>query len=215
MKLYSYWRSSASYRVRICLNVKGLDWESEAIHLVQDGGQQHSEKFLKVNPSGLVPAFVDKDITLNQSLAIMEYLEELYPKPPLLPVDVRQRAGVRALCYDIACDSAPLNNLRVRQYLKNELDVTPEKEKAFLFHWLALTFSALETRAKSSDFLSGDFLWGNQVTMADTVLIPQIYNAIRLNYDMSQHPKLDQVWQHCNTLDAFIDALPENQADAD
>ncbi|MFT5209279.1 MAG: maleylacetoacetate isomerase [Flavobacterium sp.] len=209
MKLYSYWRSSASYRVRIFLALKSLDWDSETIHLVQDGGQQYSEGFLEINPSALVPAFVDGDVTLNQSMAIMEYLEEKFPEPALLPSDIGKRAKVRALCYDIACDASPLNNLRVRKYLTNEFGVTTEKEKAYLVHWLKLTFNALEERADG-----GDFLLGETATMADAVLIPQIYNAIRIEYDMSQHLKLSRVWQHCNTLRAFIDAQPENQSDA-
>ena len=209
MKLYSYWRSSACYRVRIFLNLKGVDWDSETVHLIKDGGQQHSRDFLEINPSGLVPAFVDGDITLNQSLAIMEYLEEKFPEPALLPENIGERAKVRALCSDIACDASPLGNLRVRQYLTNELCVSSEKERVYLFHWLGLTFNALEERAGEDNFL-----WGQTATMADAVLIPQIYSAIRLEYDMSQHPKLSTVWQHCNTLQAFIDAHPKNQDDA-
>ena len=215
MKLYSYWRSSASYRVRIFLNLKGLDWQQEAIHLVKDGGQQFSENFLKLNPSALVPAFEDEDLVLNQSLAIMEYLEEKYPEPALLPNNLGDKALCRALCYDIACDAAPLNNLRVRQYLGKALSVTSEDEQTYLHHWLAISFDALETRLnnRGSDF-QGRYLWGDSATMADAVLIPQIYNALRLKYNMREHPKLYGIWQHCNTLDAFVQAQPENQADA-
>jgi len=212
MKLHSYWRSSASYRVRIFLNLKGVSWDQETVHLVQDGGQQHTASYRKLNPSGLVPVLEDQGLTLNQSLAIMEYLEEKHPNPALMPAKAADKARVRALCYDIACDAAPLNNLRVQQYLSKELQISDEAKEAYLFHWLELTFSALEERVEKSADIR--FLFGDQLTMADVVLVPQIYNAKRLQYDMSQHPKLDAIWHHCNTLKPFIDASPENQPDA-
>jgi maleylacetoacetate isomerase len=214
MKLFGYWRSSASYRVRILLNLKGVNCERHAVHLVRGGGEQHSEAYQRLNPNRLVPALEDNGLILNQSLAIMEYLEELYPKPALLPVDPKQKAVIRALCYDIACDAAPMNNLRVVNYLSNELGVSDDNRMAYIFHWLGLTFDALEDRATSLLGSTGKFLFHDKLTMADVVLIPQIYNARRFNYEMSKHPLLNAIWFHCNSIDAFVDALPENQADA-
>ena len=215
MKLFGYWRSSASYRVRILLNIKKVDCEQQAVHLVKDGGQQYSEEYGRLNPNRLVPALEDGGLVLNQSMAIMEYLEELYPEPALLPEDLKQKAIVRALCYDIACDAAPLNNLRVVNYLSNELGVSDDQRMTYVFHWLGMTFKALENRANARLKSSGKFLFHDRLSMADVVLIPQIYNARRFSYDMTQHPVLDAIWFHCNNLDEFIDAQPEKQADAD
>jgi maleylacetoacetate isomerase len=184
------------------------------VHLVKNGGEQHSEAYQRLNPNRLVPALEDNDLVLNQSLAIMEYLEEMYPNPALLPKDPKRKAIVRALCYDIACDAAPMNNLRVVNYLSNELGVSDEDRMTYIFHWLGLTFNALEDRATSLLSSSGKFLFHDQLTMADVVLIPQIYNARRFDYDMTRHPTLNAIWHHCNSLDAFIDAQPENQPDA-
>lgn len=211
MKLYGYWRSSASYRVRIALNLKGLDYEYEPVHLVKDGGQQHSEAYRKLNPARLVPTFIDGDVRLNQSLAIIEYLEECYPDTPLLPSTPADKAKARALAYDLACELQPVTNLRVLQYLTGELNCSDEQRLAWITNWVERSFTAFEQRLTE---YAGDYCYGNSVTLADICLIPQVYNAQRFNLDLTAYPILMAVHDRLQMLDAVQQARPENQADA-
>ncbi|NWO02706.1 MAG: maleylacetoacetate isomerase [Idiomarinaceae bacterium] len=211
MKLYGYWRSSASYRVRIALNLKGLAYEYEPVHLVKDGGQQHSEAYRKLNPARLVPTFIDGDVRLNQSLAIIEYLEECYPDTPLLPSAPTDKAKARALAYDLACELQPVTNLRVLQYLTGELNCSDEQRSAWIANWVEKSFTAFEQRLTE---YAGDYCYGNSVTLADICLIPQVYNAQRFNLDLTSYPTLMAVHERLQALDAVQQARPENQADA-
>lgn len=215
MKLYGYWRSSAAYRVRIALNLKMLDAEQISVHLVKEGGEQHKADFAKLNPQHLVPALVDNDETgefsLSQSLAIIEYLDEKYPSTPLLPASIVDKAMVRAMAQSIACEIHPLDNLRVLQYLTGELKVSEDQKMAWYHHWIHLGFTALETQLAK---YSGDYCFGNQVTLADICLVPQVYNANRFNVDLMAYPNIVRIVDNCNKLDAFKNAAPENQADA-
>lgn len=211
MKLYGYWRSSASYRVRIALNLKGLTYEYEPVHLVKDGGQQHSEAYRKLNPARLVPTFIDGDLRLNQSLAIIEYLEECYPDTPLLPSAPADKAKARALAYDLACELQPVTNLRVLQYLTGELNCSDEQRSAWIANWVEKSFTAFEQRLTE---YAGDYCYGNSVTLADICLIPQVYNAQRFNLDLTSYPTLMAVHERLQALDAVQQARPENQADA-
>ncbi len=216
MKLYSYWRSSASYRVRIALNLKQIPYEYVPVHLVKDGGQQHQEQYTNLNPSHLVPTLVEFeneiDLVLNQSLAIIEYLDERFPDVcRLLPEHRFDRARVRTVVYDLACDTQPIQNLRVLNYLSDELQVTQEQRNDFARHWIEKGLQSVEKRIQNT---AADFCFGFNVTMADVVLVPQYYNAVRFGIDMSQFPQIERVVKHCSSLPAFIDALPENQPDA-
>ncbi|WP_394200934.1 maleylacetoacetate isomerase [Shewanella waksmanii] len=216
MKLYGYWRSSAAYRVRIALNLKQLQAELISVHLVKDGGQQHSEQYAKLNPQELVPTLVVEDaqgaeLVLTQSLAIIDYLEEQFPQTPLLPQTAFDKAQVRAMAFAIACDIHPLNNLKVLQYLAKELKVTDESKSQWYHQWIHQGFKAIEAQLAEH---AGQYCFGDSVTLADVVLIPQIYNAKRFNVDLSAYPLIEQVWYNCNQLEAFKLALPENQADA-
>lgn len=217
MKLYGYFRSSASYRVRIALNLKGLDAEHVPVHLVNNGGEQLSENFRALNPEALVPALMDTDagqqIVLSQSLAIMEYLEEKYPTPALLPDNAADRAHVRSLGLAIACEIHPLNNLRVLKYLTTTLGLSDEQKNAWYQHWCISGLAALEQRL-ASDKRTGDFCFGHAPTLADCCLVPQIFNAQRFNCDLSGMPTLMRVNQRCLEMDAFIKAMPMNQPDA-
>lgn len=217
MKLYGYFRSSASYRVRIALNLKGLDAEHVPVHLVNNGGEQLSENFRALNPEALVPALMDTDagqqIVLSQSLAIMEYLEEKYPTPALLPDNAADRAHVRSLGLSIACEIHPLNNLRVLKYLTTTLGLSDEQKNAWYQHWCISGLAALEQRL-ASDKRTGDFCFGHAPTLADCCLVPQIFNAQRFNCDLSGMPTLMRVNQRCLEMDAFIKAMPMNQPDA-
>lgn len=217
MKLYGYFRSSASYRVRIALNLKGLDAEHVPVHLVNNGGEQLSENFRALNPEALVPALMDIDagqqIVLSQSLAIMEYLEEKYPTPALLPDNAADRAHVRSLGLSIACEIHPLNNLRVLKYLTTTLGLSDEQKNAWYQHWCISGLAALEQRL-ASDKRTGDFCFGHTPTLADCCLVPQIFNAQRFNCDLSGMPTLMRVNQRCLEMDAFIKAMPMNQPDA-
>ena len=211
MKLYTYFRSSAAYRVRIALNLKGLACEQIAVHLTHEGGEQHSEVYRQINPSELVPTLIDAEFTLNQSLSILEYLDEKFPAMPLLPQDLQQRARIRALSLSIACDIHPLNNLRVLQYLTESLHLTDEQKKQWYRNWVITGFKALEAQLEHSN---GQFCFGQQPTMADCCLIPQVYNALRFDIDLSAYPKIQSIYQHCNTLAAFQKAAPDMQPDA-
>lgn len=211
MQLYTYFRSSAAYRVRIALNLKGLNADLIPVHLVNNGGEQHSEAYKAVNPSELVPTLVEDDFNLSQSLSILEYLDEQHPEVALLPQDAQQRALVRAFSLAIACDIHPLNNLRVLQYLTGTLQVTDEQKTKWYKHWVETGFKTLEALLAQSN---GEFCFGEQATLADCCLIPQVYNALRFNVDLSAYPKIASIYQHCNTLAAFQNAAPEAQLEA-
>ena len=205
--LYDYFRSSACYRVRIALNFKGLSYDLHEVHLVKDGGQQNAASYLALNPQGRVPALAENNEVLTQSLAILEYLEEQYPEPTLLPKDPVLRAKVRAAANTIAMDIHPLNNLSVLQYLQQTLSVDDEQKQAWYGHWVQVGFRALEAQLKS---IAGPYCFGKQLTFADVCLIPQMYNARRFNVDIQDCPTLQRVYEHCMQLDAFAQADPDN-----
>ena len=207
--LYGYWRSSAAYRVRLALAFKGLGYKSKAIDL--RSGAQSGVGFTMLNPQGLVPYLIDGDVGLNQSLAIIEYLDETYPDPPLLPGDAVARARIRAAALTIACDIHPLNNLRVLNYLKGPLAVAPESVDLWAEHWITTGFAALEEAAAAS---TGRYLFGDSVTLADLCLVPQMYNARRIRADLTAFPSLVAIDKKLNALPAFRCARPEAQPDA-
>ena len=212
MKLYNYYRSSAAYRVRIALNLKGITWQHVGVHLLK--AQHQAPDYLRLNPAGLVPTLVaDDGAVLTQSLAIMEYLDEMMPQSaPLLPKGAVDRAHVRALALSLVCDVHPLNNVRVLNYLTNELGVTAEQKNAWIGHWMALGLEAFEqTLAQSS--MSGHFCFDDMPTLADAVLVPQVFSARRFNVDMTKYPRIVAIDALCNTLPAFISASPKNQPD--
>lgn len=212
LRLYAYWRSSASYRVRIALNLKGLRYEIVPVHLVQGGGEQHAAEYLRVNPQARVPVLADGATVLNQSQAILEYLEDIYPQPALLPEDPVQRARVRAFCMTLVADVQPLQNLSVFQYLTGRLGVSEADKDAWARHWIVRGLSALE--AELSGRLDGPFVFGARPTLADCVLVPQIYNAERFGCDASAYPQLARIAAHCRSLPAFLRAHPDQQPDA-
>ncbi len=214
LTLYSYFRSSAAYRVRIALNLKGLPYEVIPVHLVKDGGQQHQAAFQAINPAELVPALGTGQQVLNQSLAIIEYLEELQPKPALLPGNALERAQIRALALDIACDIHPLNNLRVLQYLSGTLQVSEDTKASWYHHWIQQGFDALEQRLSQSPSC-GQFCFGDSPTLADCCLIPQLTNARRFNGEVSRWPTLTRIEANAMQLSAFQQAAPEQQVDAE
>mgnify|MGYP006138866269 CR=1 FL=1 len=211
MKLYGYWRSSAAYRVRIAMHLKGLAFESIPVHLVKDGGQQHSEDYVELNPNHLVPTFIDEDVKLNQSIAIIDYIEQKYPEVALYPNELASKAIVQAMALDIACEVHPINNLRVQQYLVNNLAVDDKQKQAWVNDWISLGFNAFE---KTLAQHSGKYCYKDQITVADLCLIPQVYNAQRFGIDMTLYPNICRVVDNCLAHPAFIAALPENQADA-
>ncbi|WP_322996014.1 maleylacetoacetate isomerase [Castellaniella sp.] len=210
--LYSYFRSSAAYRVRIALALKGLEYDVVPIHLLKDGGEQLGAAYLARNPEGLVPAFSENDHTLSQSLAIMEYLDEVYPEVALLPAAPADRARVRALALLVACDIHPLNNLRVLRWLAHNLKVDQAARDDWYRHWILTGFQALETRLQAVQ--TGLFCQGDQPGLADCCLVPQVYNAKRYHIDVSAWPTIARIATHCNTLSAFQAAHPDQQPDA-
>lgn len=211
MKLYTYFRSSAAYRVRIALNLKGLPYEMVPIHLTKDGGHQHKPEFHTVNPQERVPALaLSTGEVLTQSLAIIEYLDEIQPEPALLPADALARAKARSMAQIVACDIHPLNNLISLQYLKRELKHEQAAIDAWYHHWVIQGFKAMEEM-----ITPGPYLCGAQVTIADICLIPQVYNARRLKVPLDAFPKILAVEAACLKLPAFDKARPENQPDAE
>jgi maleylacetoacetate isomerase len=214
LTLYSYFRSSASYRLRIALALKGLAYETVAVHLLKGGGEQHQPAFRAVNPAGLVPVLQDGDSVLTQSLAIMEYLDEAYPASPLLPRDLLGRARVRALALTIACDVHPLGNLRVLNYVGDTLGAGEEGRKAWACHWIALGFEAFEEMLSRPGAPTGLFCHGDTPGMADCCLVPQVFNARRFGLDLAPYPTVKRIAEHCEALAPFVMAHPANQADA-
>ncbi|ENM5897490.1 maleylacetoacetate isomerase [Vibrio mimicus] len=209
--LYGYWRSSAAYRVRIALNIKQLTYESRAVHLSKDGGEQHHATFHHLNPSELIPVLIDGEFHLNQSLAIIEYLDEIYPEPRLIPARGAERYQVKALALDIAADIHPINNLRILQYLTAELAVSEDQKNTWYRHWIDTGFRGLEEKLSQT---AGEFSVGNRLSLVDVCLVPQVYNAQRFNLDMSCYPTLQRVTETLRALPAFVKAAPENQPDA-
>ncbi|MBV8305835.1 MAG: maleylacetoacetate isomerase [Gammaproteobacteria bacterium] len=213
MKLYGYFRSSATYRVRIALGLKGISWETVVVDLRAPARGQHTAEFRAVNPHGLIPVLIDGEHTVTQSLAILEYLEETHPQPPLLPRAPAERATVRALALAVACDIHPLNNLRVLEYLRSELAQDDAAVARWYAHWIAQGLTALERDAAR---LSGDgrHMYGRSVTLADVCIVPQMANARRFNCDLAPYPTLRAICAHLETLPAFAQAAPAVQPDA-
>ena len=214
MKLYTYWRSSAAYRVRIALALKGLSYQSHFIHLIKDGGEQLKPDYEAINPQHLVPSLELKDgKVLTQSMAILEFLEEAYPEPALLPEGNHDRAYVRAVCQSIISDIHPVDNLRVLSYLTGEFGIDSEQKLNWYKHWITLGFEALEKTLSQSGFM-GPYCHGCMPTFADICLVPQVYNARRFNMDLTPYPNIKQIDKTCQKLDGFVVALPEKQKDA-
>jgi len=213
MQLYTYFRSSAAYRVRIALNLKGLEYESLPVHLTRGSGEHRKSDYLALNPQGLVPLLVDGEARIAQSLAIIEYLEETHPQPPLLPRAAAERARVRSLALAIACDIHPLNNLRVLEYLRGPLGLDAAAVDAWYKHWIASGLRALESQAAQAH-AEQRYLVGSYPTVADICLVPQMYNARRFNCDLTPYPRLNDISAHLEALPAFAKAAPEAQPDA-
>jgi maleylacetoacetate isomerase len=208
MKLYDYFRSSAAYRVRIALNLKGLAYERHEVHLVRDGGEHLKADYRAINPQARVPALVLDDGTiLTQSPAILEWIEETHPEPPLLPADPIQRARVRAVAAIVACDIHPVNNLGVLKYLRGQLGHDQETVNAWYRHWIEEGFRAIETLVEGKPFCFGD-----RPSLADVALVPQVYNARRFNVPLDPFPKIARIDAACAAVKAFIDAGPEATA---
>jgi maleylacetoacetate isomerase len=211
VKLYSYFRSSAAYRLRIALNLKGLAYETVPVHLVKEGGHNRRPEFRAINPQMRVPTLVvPTGDVLIQSLAIIEYLDETHPEPPLLPKDSIARAQARALAEIVACDIHPLNNIGSLRYLKRELHHEQAAIDAWYHHWVLTGFEALEALVRP-----GPYACGGAVTVADLCLVPQVYNARRLNVPLDKFPKIVAIDTACLALPAFDRARPENQPDAE
>ena len=213
MKLHNYFRSSASYRVRIALNLKGLAYDYQSVHLSRGGGEQFSTLFRELNALTLVPVLEDGEHRITQSLAIIEYLDELHPRPPLLPSNPAERARVRALALSVACEIHPLNNLRVLNYLNQELGVGSEAKMRWYQHWVAVGLGALEAEIARGP--RGRFCHGDTPGLADCYLVPQLFNARRFDCDLSPYPKLLAIEEHCMALASFRDAAPDSQPDAE
>ncbi|NOL48766.1 maleylacetoacetate isomerase [Pelistega europaea] len=211
MKLYSYYRSSAAYRVRIALALKNIPYDIEAVSLVNNGGEHRTEAYAALNPQRLVPSLEDGGKVFGQSLAMLEYLEEKYPEPPLLPTDALGRARVRSIALLIAADTHPLNNMRVLKYLVNQFGFSEEQKLQWYHHWIRESFGALERMLQSPE--TGLFCHGDTPTLADCCLVPQVYNAYRFNCDISDFPTIVSIAKRCNQLDAFREAAPEQQQD--
>ena len=209
-RLYSYWRSSAAYRVRIALGLKEIDYDIVPVSLHPDDSEQHSDDYTRKNPQQLVPFYEDENVSLAQSTAILEYLEEQHTDISLLPRDPQLRGQVRAACQHIACDVHPLNNLRVLVYLRQELGVDDGQFNAWYAHWIHTGFRALEQEAAGQ---GGPFMLGEYPSLVDCYLVPQLYNARRFKVPLDDFPTIVRIADHCNTLPAFDEARPEIQPD--
>jgi maleylacetoacetate isomerase len=213
LKLYSYWRSSAAYRVRIALNLKGQPYEIAPVHLLRGGGEQHAPEFAEINPQEFVPVLLHGGRMLRQSMAIIEYVDETWPEPALLPVVARDRQRARAIAQMIACDIHPLNNLRVQKYLEEHLEADEADRERWTRHWIEVGFRAFEAML-DADAATGEFCHGDTPGLADACLIPQVYNANRFGVDMTPYPMIRAISERCVALPAFDAARPERQAGA-
>jgi len=213
LKLYTYFRSSAAFRTRIAINLKGIPVERISVDLRAPASEQRTPEFLAVNPQGLVPALIAEGTAIPQSLAIIEYLDELYPQPPLLPRAPIDRARVRAMALAVACDMHPLNNLRVLNYLRSPLEHDEDTVKRWYRHWIAEGFRALEQQAKHAS-ADGRHMFGSALTLADVYIVPQMYNARRFDCDLAAYPTLRAICAHLEAMPAFAQAAPEAQPDA-
>jgi maleylacetoacetate isomerase len=212
MVLYSYWRSSASYRVRMALNLKGIDYEIRPVHLVREGGEQFAEDYAALNPQQLVPTLVDGETVITQSLAMLEYLEERHAEPALLPRDAADRARVRAIAQAVACEIHPLNNLRVLKYLIGTAGLDEDAKLAWYRHWTESGLAAVERLLDNPR--TGRFCHGDEPGLADCCLLPQVYNAERFECDIRPMARIRRICDELQTLPAVVDAMPENQTDA-
>jgi maleylacetoacetate isomerase len=212
MKLYTYFRSSAAYRVRVALALKGLSYDAVRVHLMK--GEQYGAEYSAINPQNLVPVLEDEGQRLYQSLAIMQYIDETWPQPPLLPADRLGRARVRSLALLIACEIHPLNNPRVLNYLTGKLGVGEEQKLEWYHHWIKTGFSALEKRL-AGEPQTGRYCHGDTPGFADCVLVPQMANALRFKVDLAEFPTIRRINAACLELEAFQTAAPENQPDAE
>jgi maleylacetoacetate isomerase len=212
--LYGYWRSSAAFRVRIALNLKGLPYENRPVHLLRDGGEQHAPAYRELNPQQLVPTLLHGKRAFHQSLAIIEYLDECWPEvAPLLPIGARDRAHVRAIALVVACDVHPLGNLRVVQYLEQQCGMPQLEREHWMRHWIVAGFDALEPMLADNP-CTGRYCMGENPGMADACLVPQAYNALRWGLDLDAWPTIRDIHARCMELPAFRDAAPEAQPDA-
>lgn len=210
MKLYSYWRSTAAYRVRIALNIKDIKYKIFPVHLVKDGGEHLKGSYKSVNPQSLVPALeIETGEILTQSLAIVDYLEDTFPQNSLYPLNPIQKAQAKAMALSIACDIHPLNNLRVLKYLKGQDWQQPQVDQWYS-HWIQQGFAAIE---KQLEYCAGQYCFGDEISVADIFLVAQVYNANRFKVSLEDYPLIKKIDQKCLTLQAVIDAMPENQLD--
>ncbi len=212
IELYTYFRSSASYRIRIALTLKEISYEPQYVHLLKDGGQQHKEAYLKLNPQGLVPTLVDDNEQLTQSLAIIEYLDEQYPEPPLLPADAVDKAWVRSMSQLIMSEIHTITNLRVLKYLTETLSISEEEKLAWIHNWFNKGLTAFEKRLEQKGKATLYSL-GKRVSMVDVCLVPMIYNALRYEVPLDGYPVTREIYNHCMAQPAFVIASPENQED--
>lgn len=214
LELHSYFRSSASFRVRIALNLKGLPYDYKGVHLLKEGGMQLKPEYRALNADGVVPTLVVDGKPLIQSMAIIEYLDETHPEPALLPKDAFDRAVVRGLAQEIACEIHPLNNLRVLKYLKHELKVSEEAKDAWYKHWIEQGFASLEVNVSQLGRV-GRYAFGDTPTLVDLCLVPQVFNSQRFNIDLTPYPTIARIHANCMELDAFRKAAPSVQPDSE
>lgn len=212
--LHNYFRSSAAYRVRIAMNLKGLDYSYVPVHLTRDGGMQFKEAYKSMNPQQLVPLLDDDGFQLSQSLAIIEYLDEKFPTKALIPSSLEGRARVRQIALAISCDIHPLQNLRVLKYLTGELGLSEESKLGWIRHWLSIGLEALETDLSRSP-TRGKFCFGDSPTMADCALVPQMFSAIRFGVETATYPTLNAIYEACELVPAIAAASPSRQIDAE